>query len=106
MKSLPAEFQRRINMIISGLENGDAYIDDVIIYNDIWEEYVTTIWRFFDRLSNAQLTIKLNKTKFFKSPLQYLGHIMGQNQVKPIDVKVKTISDFPVLSYRKQLMKF
>ena len=31
---------------------------------------------------------------------------MGQNQVKPVDVKVKAISDFPVPSCRKQLMGF
>ena len=31
---------------------------------------------------------------------------MGQSQVKPVDVKVKAISDFPVPSSRKQLMRF
>ena len=31
---------------------------------------------------------------------------MGQNQVKPIDVKVKAISDFPLPSCKKQLMRF
>ena len=62
--------------------------------------------RFFDRLSDAQLTINLNKTEFCKAHVQYLGHIVGQNQVKPIDVKVKAISDFPVPSCRKQLMRF
>ena len=36
MKNSPATFQRLINMIINGLENCDAYIDDVIIYNDTW----------------------------------------------------------------------
>ena len=48
MKNLPATFQRLINMIINGLENCDAYIDDVIIYNDTWEEHLTTIQKFFD----------------------------------------------------------
>jgi transposase InsO family protein len=106
MKNSPATFQRLINMIINGLENCDAYIDDVIIYNDTWEEHLTTIRKFFDRLSAAQLTINLNKTEFCKAHVQYLGHIVGQSQVKPIDVKVKAISDFPVPSCRKQLMRF
>ena len=35
-----------------------------------------------------------------------LGHIVGQNQVKPSNVKVKAISDFPVPTCRKQLMRF
>ena len=36
MKNSPATFQRLINMIINDLENCDAYIDDVISYNDTW----------------------------------------------------------------------
>ena len=48
----------------------------------------------------------LNKTEFCKAHVQYLGHIVGQNQRKPIDVKVKAISDFPVPSCRNQLMRF
>ena len=53
MKNSPATFQRLINVIINGLENCDAYIDDVINYNDTWEEHLTTIQKFFDRLSDA-----------------------------------------------------
>ena len=82
MKNSLATFQRLINMIINDLENCGAYIDDVIIYIDTWEEHLTTIRRFFDRLSNAQLTINLNKTEFCKAHMQYLGHIVRQNQVK------------------------
>ena len=47
MKNSPAMFQHFINMIINGLENCNAYINNVIIYNDTWEEHLTTIQRFF-----------------------------------------------------------
>ena len=83
-------------MTTNGLENCDAYIDDVITYNDSWDEHLTTIRKFFNQLSDAQLTINLNKTEFCKAHVQYIGHIVGQNQVKPIDAKVKAISDFPI----------
>ena len=77
-------------MMINGPENC------VINYNDTWEEHLITIQRFFNQLSDAQLTINLNKTEFCKAHVPYLEHIVGQNQVKPIDVKVNAISDFPV----------
>ena len=79
-------------MITNGLENCGAFIDDVIINNDTSEEHLKTIQKFFDRLSDAQLTINLNKTEFCKAHVQYLCHIVGQSQVKPTDVKVKAIS--------------
>ena len=34
MKNSPATFQRLKNMIITGLDNCKAYIDDAIIYNE------------------------------------------------------------------------
>ena len=106
MNNSPATFQRLICIIIHGLENCVAYIDDVIIYNDTWEEHLRITQRFFNRLSDANLTINLNETEFCKAHVQYLGHIVGPNQVKPVDVKVKAISDFPVPSFRKQVMRF
>ena len=82
MKNSPAMFQCLINMIINGLENCDMHIDDVIIYNDTWEEHLTTIWRFLDQLNDAQLTINLNKTEFCKSHVQYIGHNVGEKSSK------------------------
>ena len=106
IKNSTATFPYLVNMKINGLENFDVYIDDGMIYNDTWEEHLTAIRRFFDQLSDAQLTINLHKIEFCKAHVQYLGHIVGQNQVKPVDVKLKAISDFPVPSCRKQLMRF
>ena len=36
MRNSPATFQRLINMIITGLDNCKAYIDDDIIYSEEW----------------------------------------------------------------------
>ena len=36
MKNSPATFQRLINIIITGLDNCKAYIDDAIIYSEEW----------------------------------------------------------------------
>ena len=49
---------------------------------------------------------KLKQNWICKAHLQYLGNIVRQNQVQPTDVKVKAISDFPVPSCRKKLMRF
>ena len=38
MKNAPAMFQRLINTVIAGLEGCGAYIDDVVIYSDTWEQ--------------------------------------------------------------------
>lgn len=38
IKNSPATFQRLINKVIADLEGCEAYIDDVVIYSDTWEE--------------------------------------------------------------------
>ncbi|KAL3866009.1 hypothetical protein ACJMK2_043350 [Sinanodonta woodiana] len=106
MKGSPSTFQRLMNMITSGLENCDAYIDDVIIYNDTWMEHLATIRKFFDRLTDACLTVNLSKSEFCRASVTFLGHIVGHGQVRPIDAKVEAISNFPVPENRKQLMRF
>ena len=83
MKGSPSIFQHLMNMITPGLKNCDAYIDDVINYNDTWKEHLATIRKFFDRLTDASLTINLSKSEFYSACVTFLGDIMGHGQVKP-----------------------
>ena len=106
MKNSPATFQRLINMIITGLDNCKAHIDDAIIYSEEWDQQIKTIREFFERLTKAKLTINLAKSEICHATLTFLGHVVGQGQVKPVEAKVKAISDFPVPPCKRQLMRF
>ena len=106
MKNSPATFQRLINNVIAGLDRCEAYIDDVIIYSDTWEVHLRIIRSFFERLSEAKLTVNLAKSEFAQAHVTYLGHVVGQGQVKPVDAKISAISDFPRPESKKQLMRF
>ena len=106
MKNSPATFQRLVNNVICGLDGCDAYIDDVIIYSDSWSDHLQRIRKFFDRLSKAKLTVNLVKTEFCHATVTFLGHLVGQGQVKPLEAKVNAISEFPVPKSKRQLMRF
>ncbi len=106
MKNSPATFQRLINQVTSGLQGCEAYIDDVIIYSETWEEHVDIMRKFFERLSKAKLTVNLSKCEFGKATVTFLGHVVGQGHVKPIDAKVKAICEFPAPVGKRQLMRF
>ena len=95
MKNSPATFQRLINSVTSGIDGCEAYIDDAIIYSDTWEEHLSTIRQFYDRLSDAKLTINLSKSEFACATVIFLGHVVGQGQIKPVDSKLCAINDFP-----------
>ena len=50
------------------------------------------IRKFFDRHSKAKLTVNLAKTEFCHATVTFLGHLVGQGQVKPLEAKVNAIS--------------
>lgn len=99
MKNAPGTFQKMINTVVSGLEGYDAYTDNVIAYSDMWEQHVKQLKAFLCRLWNAHMTINLVKSKFCQARVVFLGHVVGQGELKPVSGKVKAIVQFPVPTY-------
>ena len=106
IKNPPATCQRLIKMIITGLDNCKTYIDDAIFYSEEWYQQIKAVREFLERLSKAQLTIDLIKSDLCQATLSFLGHVVGQGQVKPVEAKMKAISDFAVPTCKRQLMRF
>ena len=106
MKNSQATFQRLMNKVISGLEGCECYVDDVIIYSDSWEDHLKISEAFFKRVSEAKLTINLVKSELCHATVEYLGHVVGQGQIKPVMAKVEAILDFPRPTSKKELMRF
>lgn len=82
LRNAPATFQRLMNMVVNGLEGWAVYLDD------------------------GNLTINLAKCDFAKASVTYLGKVVGQGQVRPVDAKVAAVREFPVPSTKKELMRF
>ena len=68
-----------------------------------------TIWGItkhsFGKLSEAKLTINLAKSGFCHATLTFLEHVVGQGQFKSMKAKVEAVSDFPVPTCKRQLMR-
>lgn len=106
LRNAPATFQRLMNQVVGGLEGCAVYLDDVVIYSDTWEDHLKRIRALFDRLVWARLTINLAKCEFAKAIVTYLGKVVGQGEVRPINAKVLAIQEFPIPSTKKELMRF
>ncbi|XP_072036952.1 uncharacterized protein [Amphiura filiformis] len=106
LKNAPASFQRLVNSLVSDLHGCEAYIDDIIVYSQTWEEHIQQLHQLFERLSKANLTVNLMKSEFCHTTVTYLGHVVGQGQVKPIKAKIEVIEQFPTPMTKKELMRF
>ena len=106
MKNAPATFQRMVNKLVRDIDGCEGYIDDVVIFSDNWSDHIRQIKRFFQIMLEAKLTINLMKSEFGKATVKYLGHIVGQGQVRPLDAKIQTIVKYPIPTSRKELARF
>ncbi|XP_030835976.1 uncharacterized protein LOC115921856 [Strongylocentrotus purpuratus] len=106
MKNAPATFQRLVNNLVANMAGCEAYIDDIIVYSEEWDEHVQRIRELFERLSIAKMTVNLAKSEFAGATVLFLGHVVGSGHVRPISAKVDSILAFPIPTNRKELMRF
>jgi hypothetical protein len=52
------------------------------------------------------LTVSLVKSEFCHTVVEYLGHIVGNGQVKPVFAKVDTTVKFPAPQCKQELKRF
>lgn len=52
------------------------------------------------------MTLNLSKCEFAKAVVTYLGKVVGQGQVKPVNAKVESIVEFPAPSNKRELRRF
>ena len=90
----PSVFQNLMNNVLAGANTyAMAYLDDVIIFSrGSYEDHLEKIEDIFRRLSEAGLKLKLSKCSFLKQELEYLGHIVSPNGIRPNPDKVEAIS--------------
>ncbi len=106
MRNAPATFQRLMQKVLSGVKSCEAYLDDVVVYSDSWEEHLATLRDIFARLSEASLTINLAKCEFCKAVVTYLGKQVGHGQIRPVEAKVTAILQYPAPKTKRELRRF
>ena len=94
MRNAPVTFQRMVNSVLSGLEGCTAYIDDVVIYSNSWEQHVSQLRSLFSHFREANLTVNLMKSDFCHAKISFLGHVVGLGQVSPVTAKIEAVCKF------------
>ncbi|KAL6461078.1 hypothetical protein MHYP_G00310440 [Metynnis hypsauchen] len=95
LRNAPATFQRLMTIVLGDVPNCDAYLDDIVVYSDTWEHHMQLLETVFTRLRDASLVLNLEKCEFGKGVVTYLGKVVGNGMVRPLDAKVQAISSFP-----------
>lgn len=108
LKNAPSIFQRCVNEILHEFIGKFAYvyIDDVLIFSNTLEEHMQHILQIFQALHQANMKISNEKSHFYKSEIEFLGHIIKHNKITVDPEKVATIRNYEIPKTLKQLRSF
>ena len=108
LTNAPATFQRLIDKVIDPeLEpHAFAYLDDVIIASETFEDHLKWLKEVLDKLAAAGLSVNLEKCQFFRSVIKYVGFLNSNKGVKVDPNKVAPILDLPAPRNIRKLWSF
>ena len=78
-----------------GLDFAFGYLDNILIHSPDVPTHLVHMRQLFQRLRKADLKLNREKCNFFKSHIQYLGHLISGEGIKPLPEKLESIKEMP-----------
>ncbi|BHF59596.1 hypothetical protein SprV_0100255700 [Sparganum proliferum] len=106
LRSDSQTFQRFIDRVLRSLPFVYVYIDDVLVASRDVEEHLQHLTLLFDRFQQFGVTLHPAKCILGATSLEFLGHLIDSNGIRPLPSKVAAIRDFPPPTSKRQLQRF
>lgn len=82
------------------------FVDDALIKSRTFDEHLEHLRLFWEKIREAGLTLKLEKTLFCREEIPFLGFILSKNGVSPDPERVEAIMKLPEPRNHKELQSF
>lgn len=108
LKNAPSTFQRVMDEILKDIQNKICmvYMDDIIIFSTGLDEHIRNLKLVFKKLREARLKIQLDKSEFLRKEVEFLGHIITAEGIKPNKNKIEAIKKFPIPKTPREIKSF
>lgn len=108
LRNAPSIFQRAIDDILRDYIGTICYvyIDDIIIYSPDAKSHISDIESIISKLESAGMRISTEKSKFFKSEVEFLGFTVSQHGIKTCPSKVQDILNYKTPETLRALRSF
>jgi len=108
LTNAPATFQSLMNDIFRDIldECVIVYLDDILIFSKNPEDHERHVRQVLDRLREHKLYARPSKCTFFTDTIEYLGHIVTPEGIKPNPALIEAIIKFPSPDTLKGLQSF
>ncbi|XP_055527961.1 uncharacterized protein K02A2.6-like [Wyeomyia smithii] len=102
----PELFQKVMETIIAGLEGVIVYLDDVVVSGRTQTEHDNRLKALLDRLESYNVLLNRDKCQFNVSSLDFLGHNLSVNGVRPVESRVSAVAKFREPANAAELRSF
>ncbi|KAM7308007.1 uncharacterized protein ISCGN_011642 [Ixodes scapularis] len=108
LSNSPPSFQRLMDIVLGDAKFNFAmaYMDDVVVFSNSFEEHLTHLEIVLRRMREAGLTINPDKVQLAASRVNLLGFIVDNGTLKPNDDKLGAILNYPAPRDVKCLQRF
>ena len=83
MATSPSVYQCLMSRVLQSLLGSAVfcYIDDIVVFSENYTEHMIHLRQVFEKLSQAHLSLKLEKCSFLKSEVKYLGYKINKDGI-------------------------
>jgi hypothetical protein len=76
------------------------------VYSSSFADHLNHLELVLQQLQQSGLTLKINKCHFCKTQLQYLGHVVSKEGIRPDPDKLRAVREYPVPTKLKAVRTF
>jgi hypothetical protein len=90
----PATYSRLVQKVMEGIspEVALTYLDDTCIHTNTMELHLATLEEVFKAYQKAGLMLQPSKCQLFQDQVEYLGHLVAEEGIRPIPAYVQLVA--------------
>ena len=104
--STPAIWQKAMDEILAGIPGCIYYLDDILVVGSSQEEHDQRLDTVLDRLGKRGVRLQKEKCSFSAPEVEYLGHVVSEKGLRPMESKYRAIRDAPETQNLTQLKSY
>ncbi|UYV61233.1 K02A2.6-like [Cordylochernes scorpioides] len=91
----PEYFQRVMSIILQGMDGVICYLDDILIFASDSKTHVRILRLVLRKLKEAKVTLNKAKCVFGVPRINFLGHILDEDGIRPDPAKIEAVAKMP-----------
>lgn len=106
LSSGPATWQKTLETILKDIDGTFIYLDDCLIFAKDKETHDKIVEEVFKRLASNNMALSIDKCKFGKDKVDYLGYSVTFTGILPLPRKLAALKNFKHPQSQKDVLHF